>query len=238
MTAPAAGLAKEEIYEFSGYGVRAFMTTRDAGTYGFSGSDPVGEVMHRWTMLQEDVAPQARRMVTGRQVHSARVVTHHGGWEGLLRTGEADGHLAAEKGIALAVSVADCVPVFLAHASGAVAILHSGWRGTAQKIIDSAFNAFARLRFAPDEISMHLGPAICGRCYEVSADVRAQLTGQPATRPGNVDLRALIAEHAQEAGLVRITMSDACTRCDNDRFYSHRAGDAGRQLAVIVAGVW
>jgi copper oxidase (laccase) domain-containing protein len=32
-----------------------------------------------------------------------------------------------------------------------------------------------------------------------------------------------------------ISISDVCTRCDNARFFSHRAGDAGRQLGVIVA---
>ena len=82
---------------------------------------------------------------------------------------------------------------------------------------------------------VHLGPAICGRCYEVSAEVREQLTGQPANRPGNVDLRSLIAEHAHETGVQKITVSSICTKCDNDRFFSHRAGDNGRQIGVIVA---
>jgi hypothetical protein len=50
-----------------------------------------------------------------------------------------------------------------------------------------------------------------------------------------VDIRSLIAEQAREAGVTSISMSASCTRCDNDSFYSHRAGDAGRQLAVIVA---
>jgi copper oxidase (laccase) domain-containing protein len=50
-----------------------------------------------------------------------------------------------------------------------------------------------------------------------------------------VDLRALIADHARAAGVTRISVSALCTRCDNDRFFSHRAGDAGRQLGVIVA---
>jgi copper oxidase (laccase) domain-containing protein len=84
---------------------------------------------------------------------------------------------------------------------------------------------------------VHLGPSICGRCYEVSADVREQLTGQPATRPGNVDLRSIIAEHARELGVRDISVSSDCTRCDNDRFFSHRAGDTGRQIAVIIGGI-
>jgi YfiH family protein len=238
VTAIAGALDREEIPDFQAFGIRAFTTTRNAGTFGLAGSDPVGEVMSRWVDLQGELAQNARRLVIGRQVHGTRVVSHSGGWEGLLRTGEADGHIATEKGIALSVSVADCVPVFIAHESGAVAILHAGWRGTAARIIDACMAEFARRKIAPDELMVHLGPAICVRCYEVSAEVRAQLTGETANRPGNVDLRSLLAEHAHEAGVQRVTVSPYCTKCDNDRFYSHRAGDTGRQVGVIVASLW
>lgn len=231
-------LDREEVPDFQSFGIRAFTTTRNAGTFGLAGPDSVGEVMTRWTNLQTELAENARRVVIGRQVHGTRVLSHSGGWEGFLRTGEADGHLAVEKGIALTVSVADCVPVFIAHQSGAVAILHSGWRGTVGRIIDNGLAAFVRHKIPPDELKVHLGPAICGRCYEVSAEVRAQLTGQPANRPGNVDLRSLLAEHAHNAGVLNVTVSPCCTRCDNDRFFSHRAGDTGRQVGVIVASLW
>ena len=236
--APAATLDREEIPDFQTFGVRAFTTTRNAGTFGLGGPDPVGEVMSRWTDLQSELAQNARKVVIGRQVHGTRVLAHSGGWEGFLRTGDADGHIATEKGTALAVSVADCVPVFIAHESGAVAILHAGWRGTAARIIDNGLAEFARRKIAPDELMVHLGPAICGRCYEVSADVRAQLTGETANRAGNVDLRSLLAEHAHEAGVSRVSVSPYCTKCDNDRFFSHRAGDTGRQVGVIVASLW
>lgn len=238
MTGAPGSIPRQDVAEFAGFGIRAFTTTRGAGTFRLSGPDPVGEVMARWTGLQEELSAQARRMVIGRQVHGSNVLTHRGGWEGLLRTGEADGHLAAERGIVLTVSVADCVPIFIAHPSGIVALLHSGWRGTIARIIDAGISAYARLGIPPDELKVHLGPAICGRCYEVSAEVRAQLTGQPVNRPGNVDIRSLIAEHAKEIGVTDVSVSSDCTRCDNDRYFSHRAGDTGRQLGVIVAGLW
>jgi polyphenol oxidase len=229
---------KEIIPDFESWGIRAFVTTRDAGTFSLSSTEPVNDVMARWTGLQRELSNTARRLVSIRQVHGTRVLVHTGGWEGWLRAGEeADGHIAAEKGIALSVGVADCVPVFIAHPSGVVALLHSGWRGTAARITTEAIAALARYGLAPDELAIHLGPAICGRCYEVSADVREQLTGETATRPGNVDLRSLIAEHATETGVQKITVSAFCTKCDNDRFFSHRAGDKGRQIAVIAAQV-
>jgi YfiH family protein len=229
------GVPKEVIPDFENWGIRAFTTTRDAGTFGLGGTDPVNEVMDRWTAVQHDVAETARRLASIRQVHGTRVLVHTGGWEGWLRGEEADGHIAVEKGIALAIGVADCVPVFIAHPSGIVALLHSGWRGTAAHITTEAIAALARNGLPPDELAIHLGPAICGRCYEVSTEVREQLTGQPATRPGHVDLRSLIAEHATETGVQKITVSASCTKCDNDKFFSHRAGDKGRQIGVIAA---
>lgn len=227
----------EVISDFESWGIRAFTTTRDAGSFSLASDEPVNEVMGRWTAVQQDLANTARRLASLRQVHGTRVLVHTGGWEGWLRGDEADGHIAAEKGIALAVGVADCVPVFIAHPSGIVALLHSGWRGTAARITTEAIAALARYGLPPDELAIHLGPAICGRCYEVSAEVREQLTGQPVTRSGHVDLRSLIAEHATEVGVQKISVSSWCTRCDNDRFFSHRAGDAGRQIAVIVGAV-
>jgi copper oxidase (laccase) domain-containing protein len=118
VTAVPAALDREEISDFQSFGIRAFTTTRSAGTFGLAGPDPVGEVMSRWTDLQSELSQNARKVVIGRQVHGTRVLAHSGGWEGLLRTGEADGHISTEKGIALAVSIADCVPVFIAHESG------------------------------------------------------------------------------------------------------------------------
>ena len=223
----------ERVTEFDDLGVMAFTTRREAGTFGLSGTDPVGEVMGRWAALLADTG--ARGICIAPQIHGDRVLPHVTVWEGFLRTEPADGHATQERGIALAVTVADCAPVFLAHPSGAIAIVHSGWRGTEARIIHQAIRLLGRIGLPPDELRVHIGPAICGRCYEVSADVRAKLTGEAANRPGHVDIRSLIAEHAREAGITSISVSPSCTRCDNDAFYSHRAGDAGRQIAVIVA---
>jgi YfiH family protein len=225
----------EPVPDFEQYQVRAFTTTREAGTFGLSGEDPVADIMTRWTILQQELAPEGPRMVVARQVHGTTVLEQSGGWTGWLRTGQGDGLVARDRGTALTVTLADCVPVFIAHPSGIVGLLHSGWRGTAGRIIDVAVAALAHAGCPASEVHVHLGPAICGRCYEVSAEVREQLTGMPANRAGHVDLRALIAEHGRSAGIQNITVSDFCTRCDNDRFFSHRAGDSGRHVSVIVA---
>jgi polyphenol oxidase len=238
--APAAPAPCEPIDDFAAFGVRAFTTTRAAGSFSTAGDEPVGAVTARWTALRQKLARGAgsgARFATAAQLHGNRVVVHGAGWEGWLRVDAADGHAAIERGTGMAVTVADCVPVFIAHPSGAIALLHSGWRGTVGRIVEHGIEALAHRGVPAHELHLHLGPAICGRCYEVSADVHAQLTGRTVDAPTTVDLRAIIADHAHAAGVRHVTTSAFCTRCDNDRFYSHRAGDAGRQLGVMIGEV-
>lgn len=226
----------EEITDFASFGVRALVTTRAAGTFGVGGDDPIGPVIARWNVLREALGPAGSRMASARQVHGARVITHRAGWTGWLRGDDADGHAAPARGTAMAVSIADCVPVLIAHPAGATAVLHSGWRGTVARITEVGIRTLGEAGYAAADLRIHLGPAICGTCYEVSPDVYQQLTGESVAQPTPVDLRALIAEQARRLGITNIVTSRYCTRCDNDRFFSHRAGDAGRQIAVIAAG--
>ena len=227
----------EVVESFDDLGVLAFTTGRAAGSFGTGTEEPVREVMARWTALRSLVGGCSARLCTATQVHGNVVVEHAGDWRGWLRGEDADGHLSTARGTAMAVTVADCVPVFLAHPSGAVAALHSGWRGTAARITEQALAQFRARGLEAREFRLHCGPAICGKCYEVSASVFAELTGRDPGKPTTIDLRALIADHARAAGVKQITTSALCTRCDNYRFFSHRAGDPGRQIGVIVARV-
>lgn len=231
-----SGATREAVPGFAHLGVLAFTTTRQAGTFGTQGEEPVREVMGRWSALRESLGPRVDRLATAHQVHGATVLVHAPGWAGWLRGPGADGHATRTPGTAMAVTVADCVPVFLAHPGGAAALLHSGWRGTEARIVERGIDALERLGASAADIRIHLGPAICRSCYEVSAEVYGRLTGRSVDGPALVDLRALIAGHATERGVREITISEWCTRCHNDRFYSHRAGDSGRQLGVLVAG--
>jgi YfiH family protein len=225
----------EVVEQFAAWGITAFTTGRAAGSFGMQTEEPVRDVTARWTALRALLGGSAVRLATAFQVHGDRIIHHRVGWQGFLRGPEADGHLSVERGTAMAVTIADCVPVFLAHPSGAAAALHSGWRGTAARITERAIAQLAALDLHAADLRLHCGPAICGRCYEVSAEVYAQLTGRNPGKPTTIDLRALIAEHARAVGVREITISPLCTKCDNDRFFSHRAGDAGRQLGVIHA---
>jgi YfiH family protein len=227
----------EAVASLAAIGIRAFVTTRDAGSFGLPEAGRDEEAEGRWLELHRALAVEAvPGLVSARQVHGTRILSHGdvATWEGLLRIDGADGHVLTGGGAA-GITVADCVPVFLAKAGGPVAVVHAGWRGVADGILAETVRTLGRAGARPEELVMHCGPSICGRCYEVGPDVYEKLTGFTTKRPRQVDLRALLAEQAKELGISRWSASGDCTRCDNDRFFSHRKGDAGRQVAVIVA---
>jgi YfiH family protein len=226
-------LEAEVVDSFGDLGFIAFTTGREAGSFGTQSDEPVRVVMGRWAALRAHLG--GARLATSAQVHGSEILEHDDGWTGWLRGDAADGHLVSRRGTAMAVTVADCVPVFIAHPAGAGALLHSGWRGTEARITERAIRRLDALGVNARELRLHCGPAICGRCYEVSADVASRLLGRDVVGSMAVDLRELIAGHARALGVSDISISTSCTRCDNGLFFSHRAGDAGRQLGVLSA---
>ncbi len=224
------------IPDFDEWGFCAFTTSRAAGTFGSHATEPAVEVLGRWNGLVAGAAALgASRFASGIQVHGPEFAVHTAGWRGWLRTADVDGHAWLTSGTAAAVTVADCVPVFIAHPSGAGAVLHSGWRGTVAGITERAVRWFGQAGFGAGSLRIHLGPSICGSCYEVSPDVFAALTGSTVERPTPVDLRRSIADRARALGVRDVAISEWCTRCSNDQLFSHRAGDAGRQLGVLIS---
>jgi polyphenol oxidase len=200
------------------------------------GGSPAGAVIPRWQRLAAELG--CATIVHARQLHETRVLVHAGLPAGLLVAEDADGHASDAAGTLLAVSVADCVPVFVADpVRRAVALLHGGWRGVAAGILEAGLQ---QLRYAfrsdPDDLLVHLGPAICGDCFEVGAEVPAGLgLDGRAVRRSHVDLRAELAHRAIRCGVPaqQVTISGHCTRCGDSPFFSHRAGCAERQIAVI-----
>lgn len=208
------------------------------GTFdlGLFGREPVGEVLARWRMLQNALG--VRGIVHSRQVHRTGIRVHDQATPGFTILDGFDGHHTAESGFALTVSIADCVPVSIIDPDTRTAtLLHAGWRGVAAGIIERGI-ALAAESGAGDKavLHVHFGPAICGRCYEVGPEVHEHLGLDVPDGRLPVDLRAVGAARAMNAGVPAsaIGISASCTRCDRDRpYWSHRAGEAGRQLAVL-----
>lgn len=178
-----------------------------------------------------------RSLVRSRQVHGALTHVHTELPRGQCLAADGDGHVTRTAGILLAVTLADCVPVFVADpARRTVALLHAGWRGTAAGVLERGLSAMHRAfgSEAPD-LFVHLGPAICGGCYEVGPEVFRALGEASPEAPAPIDLRAVLLRRALAAGVTegRLTVSDECTRCGDGRYFSHRRGDTGRHLGFI-----
>ncbi len=188
-------------------------------------------------MLQLTAGRSWRSVVRSRQVHGSLALAHADVPAGASVAGEADGHVTDRAGVLLTVTIADCVPVFVADpVRRAVGLFHAGWRGVAAGVFESGLAAL-REAFGsrPGDLTVHLGPAICGDCYEVGPEVFRALGGRMPAAPRPIDLRRVIGRRATESGVHpgQVTVSGECTRCGDGRYFSHRRGDAGRQRAFI-----
>lgn len=146
----------------------------------------------------------------------------------------ADAVITNEKGILLGVRTADCVPVLLYDQKSKVCgAVHAGWRGTAATILKKTINTMrSSFNSSPQNILLAVGPSIKMCCYNVGDDVLESIVG--ATGKGEyfmkqgekyfLDLALANKHQAIASGILdkNIWMSDECTCCLPDRFYSYR----------------
>ena len=201
----------------------------------FSGASPVEVVLNAWERLRQGSGCAC--VVHARQVHGSEVRVHGEGPPGLHLAGPCDGHVTSAEGVLLAITVADCVPVFVVDpARRAVALLHAGWRGVAAGILERGLAVLREYAGATTaDLHVHLGPAICGRCYEVGPEVFERLGLPVPSAPASVDLRAVVALRAVAARVPasRVSVSAHCTRCGDADLFSHRGGDRARQVGYL-----
>lgn len=196
---------------------------------------PVGEVMRRWGLFRGAMAGFTT-VVLGNQVHGTevRAAGAGGGW---LQVEGVDGWVTTAPGVLLTVTVADCIPVYLAVPGRGVALLHAGWRGTAHGILARGVAALRSATKADGaDLIMHCGIGICGNCYEVGSEVVSGC-GVAADGPGpwHLDLRQVLVAQAGALGVHRVTVSTRCSAHERPTFYSHRAsrGADGRMVAYL-----
>ncbi len=165
------------------------------------------------------------------QVHGTDVVEAVGPWAGPAP--QADAVVTNRPGLALAVMVADCVPVLLADPGrGVVGVAHAGRVGMAAGIVDATVAALRDLG-ARDLVAV-VGPSICPRCYEVPADLRDEVSGRvpvtaARTRGGtpSLDLASGVMEQLS-AHCTSVELAPGCTAEDPRLFSYRRDGRTGR----------
>lgn len=222
------------------YGVVAGITTRGTNTdpfdLGLSSQRPVGEVLEQWSTFRA-AEPGFPLVVLGRQVHGREIAWHESG-RGWLQLDGIDGHATTARGVLLTVTVADCTPIYLLDpVQGAVALLHAGWRGGSSRILERGVRLLVgRAGARVENIIMHCGVSICGRCYEVGSEVfDAFGLPLPTAGKGQLDVREQLVGQGRALGLRQISVSPWCSGHDAALFHSHRRsqGSDGRMVAYL-----
>jgi hypothetical protein len=183
---------------------------------------------------------------TGEQIHGARLArvgkrrSGAGFDDARSAIGGVDALSVTQRNLPLAVLVADCLPIALASPDEHLLVVaHAGWRGIASGILARAVGEFERT----SGVLAVIGPAI-GPChYEVGDEVAQAVasgsgSGAVTERRGGrryLDLPRTAGRSFRAAGVRMIEVSELCTACHPDRFFSYRRdGPTGRQALVSV----
>jgi YfiH family protein len=205
------------------------------------GDDPDDVAANRARVARELGVPPDR-LVWMSQVHGTGVAVVDGPQGGPLP--DTDALVTATSGLVLCVLVADCVPVLMADpVAGVVAAVHAGREGVRRGVVPAALAAMTRLGARPGNVTVLLGPAVCGACYEVPREMQADVARvAPAaavrTRKGTpgLDLRAGLDELLRTAGVPEVVHDPRCT-VEDPRLFSHRRdGVTGRQAGLVWLG--
>ena len=231
--------------------VRAFFTDRTGGI----SSPPYESLNLAHHVGDDDAAVAVNRAVVADEVGAPVVFMRPEHGVAVARLGEeyldgrdppvADVLVTMVPGLALATLAADCVPL-LAHdaVSGAVVAAHVGREGLRAGVVDAAVSAIVDARNGwkdLHEVTFSMGPSICGHCYEVSSQLRADVAVRhplavATTSWGNpaLDIPRAIYGRLILLGFDNIVRHRFCTFEERGMFSYRREGVTGRHAGIVV----
>jgi YfiH family protein len=224
------------------FGMNAKINASSIAPYYFNTSRSVGDdddiVENNRRELYNGIGLAEDKMALQKQIHSD-IITYCGKSGGY---GESDALITDKPGIGLAISTADCAPVFLYDKENKViAAIHSGWRGTQQKIVDKAVKKLKdEYSSNPENIYAYIGPSISWNNYEVGEEVASQFDPKySAPRDGKflLDVKSANLDMLLMNGIPRknIQVSVLCSYELKDLLHSYRRDGikSGRSFAII-----
>ena len=246
-----------ESFDKTNLTVNAFSTRIGGVSSGYAASLNFGGTVND---APENIAENYRRMAAALSVRPEQMVlTQQTHTTNLLRVGsddagkgitrprpwtDIDGLLTDVPGVMLVATFADCVPLyFLDPVHQAIALSHSGWRGSVGKMGAVTVQRMQKeFGTNPSDLLAGIGPCICRSCYEVDDYVSEQIHEGFSDddcshflfpgRPGHyqLDLKAMNRLILRQAGVPDAQISDSglCTCCEPERFFSHRASNGKR----------
>lgn len=182
-------------------------------------------------------------LVFAKQIHSANIKITE---EGINFYPDTDAIILTNKQQAVCLNFADCTPVIIYDKENNIAaVVHAGWRGTAQSIVQKTVLKLQKeFNSKPENISAVIGPAISICCYNVGEDVYTQLKETVSDfsnlyiiKDNNlyIDLKRINQKQLNDIGVNNIDICPFCTCCNNDLFFSYRKenGTTNRHNSII-----
>lgn len=216
------------------------------------GGDSRENVLQNTKILAEAMELDPERIFLANQVHGDQVLILEedpAGSGSKYHHLDYDAIITQQKGVAIGVLTADCLPIMLYDPKREViGIVHAGWRGTCLNVVG---NVIAKLKKAfqvdPQDLMVGLGPSIGECCYQVDIKVVRSIKNSTSRwkefiKPlkanrytldlVGLNVHQLLQADVPQGNIVRV---NACTACNSKIFFSHRAskGKTGRQLNLI-----
>lgn len=215
----------------------------------FHRQDNEEAVMENHRRFAKALGYDEKKLVFSDQVHltNFRKVTKEDCGKGITRESDIigiDGLVTNEPGVPIMTFYADCVPLFFYDTvKKVIAMAHSGWRGTVEKI-GAKMVSYMEKEYGSKskDIVCAIAPSICQKCYEISEDVAMHFLGVFGTSYGNellfakengkyqLNLHKACEITLLDAGILpeHLDVTDLCTCCNPDVFFSHRASHGMR----------
>lgn len=156
-----------------------------------------------------------------------------------------DSVITNQKNKILRIVTADCLPVFIFDKNnGVIGLIHAGWRGMENKIIEKTISKMkSEFEIDVESILVAVGPFIRKCCYEVGLDVAEKFNNKFSTKNKNskymLDLSKIVREQLSDMGFSKnnIWISEDCTYCSNEMFFSARRGKENFNRNIHILGL-
>ncbi|MEA2018981.1 MAG: peptidoglycan editing factor PgeF [Campylobacterota bacterium] len=152
-----------------------------------------------------------------------------------------DALITNQKNTPLMVMVADCIPIlFYDNIKKVIAVAHAGRAGTFENIAKDTIDKMMKdYSSNPNNIEIILGPSIQKCCYEVSQElvnITSKKFGDKFVNNRNIDLQGINKKQLLEKGIKKenINISDICTKCSNQPYFSYRKDSKCGRFAGII----
>jgi YfiH family protein len=195
---------------------------------GSRGDDPAHVAENR-RLACDSLGLDASLLSLNRQRHSPTVHRAEPG----IRDEPGDGLWSDVHGQPMLALAADCVPIAIAATEGVprLAVLHAGWRGLAEGVVESGVRALGDVATAAA-----VGPSVGPCCYEVGPEVSARFDAD-LTKDRILDLWTAAERALRRAGVRDVERADLCTRCNPELFFSHRRSGPKRGAQGLIGAV-